>query len=132
LKVDTIFRQRNSAASTAQRAEGAMQQIHLSIQDLNHIVITEIGRGKSREDMVTYLRDRGWPEDNARKFISNALGQKTYQEYTAQEAAREAEQDDPFIIDDEKQKMQYAWVVAAIGLTMIALSAVNTLINIGR
>jgi hypothetical protein len=109
-----------------------MKHIHLSMQDLNHIVITEISRGKSRQDMVTYLRERGWPEDAAHRFISNAIGQKTYKELSAQEAAQEAEQDDPFVIDDEKQKLQYAWVVAAIGLSMIALSVVSNVISIVR
>jgi hypothetical protein len=78
------------------------------------------------------LRERGWPEDAARRFISNATSQKTYKEYAAKEAAREAEQDDPFVIDDEKRNQQYAWLVAAIALTMIAMSVIGTLVNIGR
>lgn len=109
-----------------------MKHIHLSLQDLNRIVITETSRGKSRDELVAYLRERGWPEDAARKFVSNAIGQQTYKEYTAKEAAREAEQDDPFVIDDEKQNTQLAWVVAAIGLSLIAISTLSTLIQIGR
>jgi hypothetical protein len=124
--------QRGVTDASGQGEEDAMQHIHLSIRDLNHIVIAEINRGKSCDDMVAFLRERGWPESTARKFISNAIDQKTYKEHEAQQAAREAEQDDPFVIDDEKRNMQYAWVVAAIGLSMIALSVVNSLINIVR
>jgi hypothetical protein len=109
-----------------------MKHIHLSMQDLNHIVITEMSRGKTRDDMVVYLRERGWPENAARKFISNVTSQQTYKDYSAQEAAREAEQDDPFVIDDEKQNMQFAWLAAAIGLSLIAMSTLSSLIQLGR
>lgn len=109
-----------------------MAHIHLSVQDLNQIVISEISRGKSRDDMVAYLRDRGWPEDTARKFISNATSQHHHKIKSAQDATREAEQEDPFVIDDEKQNEQFAWLAAAIGLWMIAMSVVGALVSLGR
>jgi len=109
-----------------------MKHIHLSMKDLNYIVISEISRGKTREDLVAYLGERGWPEDAARRFISNATSQKIYKEYAAKEAARESEQDDPFVVGDEKQNQQFAWLVAAIGLTMIAMSVISTLVNTGH
>lgn len=107
-----------------------MKQIHLSMQDLNQIIISEMSRGKSREEMVTYLVERGWPEDAARRFISNVKSQHTYRVQSAQDAAREAEQDDPFVIDDEKQKLHFAMLAAAIGLTLIAVSAAGALSNL--
>lgn len=109
-----------------------MTHVHLSMQELNQIVISEMGRGKSRDDMVAYLRERGWPEDAARKFISNATSQHTYKAKSAQEAAREAKQEDPFVMDDEKHNRQFALLAAAIGLGLIAMSVAGALVNLGR
>ena len=109
-----------------------MKHTHLSMRDINQIVITEICRGKTRDDLVACLRERGWPENAALRFISNATSQKNYKDGVDKEATREAERNDPFVIDDVKQSQQFAWLVAAIGLTMIAMSIIGTLINIGH
>ncbi len=109
-----------------------MTHIHLSMNDLNQIVISEMNRGKTRDDMVAYLRERGWPESAARKFIANATGQHTYKVQSAQDAAREAEQEDPFVIGDEKQNLHFALLAAVIGLTLLAVSAASALMNLGR
>jgi hypothetical protein len=109
-----------------------MKHTHLSMQDLNLIVITEMSRGKTRDDLVACLRERGWPENVARRFIANATSQKNYKDGVDKEAKRKAEQDDPFVIDDVKQNQQFAWLVAAIGLTMIAMRIIGTLVNIGH
>jgi hypothetical protein len=109
-----------------------MQHIHLSMQDLNQIVIAEMNRGKTCDDMIAYLRERGWPENSARKFIANATDQHANHVQSAQDAAREAEQDDPFTIDDRQQHFHYALFVAAIGLTLIAVSMAGGLMNLIR
>jgi hypothetical protein len=54
-----------------------MKHIHLSMRDLHQIIVTEKQRGKTPDDMVSFLRQRGWPEVTARKFIANALFQDT-------------------------------------------------------
>lgn len=53
-----------------------MEQSNLSMRDLNQIIVTESQRGKSLDDLVAYLRQRGWPEVTARQFVINTLEQR--------------------------------------------------------
>lgn len=53
-----------------------MKQSNLSMRDLNQIIVTESQRGKSLDDLVAFLRQRGWPEVTARQFVINTLEQR--------------------------------------------------------
>ena len=91
-----------------------MKHIHLSMQDLSQIVITEMSRGKSREDMVAYLRERGWPEEAARKFVANVSRQNLIRDPPMN-------RETPFADNDDRQIIQVLLLAAVIGLAMIAM-----------
>jgi len=53
-----------------------VKHAQLSLRDLNQIIIYETLCGKTRDDLVGYLRERGWPEQSARAFIHNTLSRE--------------------------------------------------------
>jgi hypothetical protein len=46
-----------------------MTQAQLSLRDLSQLVVLQIQKGKSRDEVVLVLVARGWPEVSAARFV---------------------------------------------------------------
>ncbi len=50
-----------------------MTHVQLSLHDLSQLVVMQAQRGKSRDEIVKELMERGWPEVSARQFVTMTL-----------------------------------------------------------
>jgi hypothetical protein len=103
-----------------------MKQVNrtrLSLRELSLIIINQMHAGKSQQEMVAYLRQRGWPDVSAQHFIANVLAQNT--------AVAQAD----VHLNDPKPAEEYSgsnsalflWLIALSGLALIGLSLISRL-----
>lgn len=105
-----------------------MKHIHLSMRELSQIVVAESHRGKKTDELVKYLRGRGWPEQSARKFIENTLAKERAERLARQEAERADDQSSPMApaeMDNENQPL--IWAMVAVGMLFASLLLLGAL-----
>jgi hypothetical protein len=90
--------------------------INLTMRELSLIIISQMHAGKSRQEMVAYLRQRGWPDASAQRFIANVLSQSAPMAHT------DADTD-----GDEPLSALALWLCTVIGLALIGFSLIASL-----
>ncbi len=93
-----------------------MKPIHLSMRDLNQIIAAELHRGKNTDELIAYLRQRGWPEVSARHFIQNALAKENAKPVSVNE-----EQTSDAVAPDKGLSM-LGWVAIGMALAFFILN----------
>lgn len=101
-----------------------MKQVNrtrLSLRELSLIIINQMQAGKSQQEMVAYLRQRGWPDASAQHFIANVLAQNTA---VAQVDVQrnEPEPDEEYPGDNSAL---FLWLIVLSGLALIGLSLIG-------
>jgi hypothetical protein len=86
------------------------------MRDLTQIVVAESTRGKNTDEIVDILKLRGWPEANARIFVSNTLSAQPANQGTQSDQSTEAVEDSNSFMSP---KPLLTWV--SIGLGVFAL-----------
>jgi hypothetical protein len=105
-----------------------MTHSHLTLRELSQIIVTETHCGRSKEDLINYLKQRGWPESAAKQFIMNVLGEEADADSIriAQKRPNAAQED-----RSRHRNLQLLWTVALIGIALITLNALG-LLHIAR
>jgi hypothetical protein len=103
-----------------------MKQVNrtrLSLQELSLIIINQMQVGKSQQEMVAYLRQRGWPDASAQHFIANVLAQNT----AVAQADVHANDLEPAEESPDHSSVALLWMIALIGLALTGLSLISRL-----
>jgi hypothetical protein len=99
-----------------------LDRTRLSLRELSLIIINQMQAGKSQQEMVAYLRQRGWPDASAQHFIANVLAQNTAvaqaDVHSSGPEQAESPSHDPALL---------LWLIALIGLTLTGLSLISRL-----
>ena len=88
------------------------------MRDFSQIITSESHRGKNTDELVHFLRERGWPEPSAKQFIRNVLAKDRAHALAEQELADTDE------LSNQKNDLQSgsqpaAWaLVVVIGLLL--------------
>jgi hypothetical protein len=95
---------------------------HFSMSDLNRIIVTELRRGKSQDDLIAYLQKRGWPLTAAEHFVRNAAFSEAVadQKYAEQQAERQ-----PTYATSKNWRIAIAWMLALMGLAVMLVDLVS-------
>jgi hypothetical protein len=97
-----------------------MKHFHLSMRDLSQIVINEIRSGKSKEEAIRFLKQRGWPEASARQFVMNVLAEEAASRAASQQA-------DAMQESEERTDVRLLWIIALIGIVLVGLNLMGVL-----
>ena len=52
-----------------------MTHVNLSLHELSELVVLQTQRGKSRDEIVKVLVERGWPQVSAERFVDMTLSE---------------------------------------------------------
>ncbi len=89
-----------------------MTNVKLSLHDLSQLVVMQAQRGKSRDEIIRVLVERGWPAVSAERFVSMTLTEQ--QERSASAAATGEDKphaDETFTSDQESRRV---WLVVLL------------------
>jgi hypothetical protein len=106
--------------------EDAMKQLrkpfNFSMSDLNHIIVEELRRGKTQDDLIGYLQKRGWPRTTAEHFVRNAaFGEAVANQRIAEEPASQ-----PLPQTPQKQwRAAIVWMMALMGLALMLVDIIS-------
>ena len=101
-----------------------MTQVHMSLRDLSQLVVLQIQRGKSRDEVAQVLVARGWPEVSAVRFVDMTLfeqGKRSSRARTSTEGQSPAHRTSP--------RGRWSWpllvvVLIAVGLLGLVMASV--------
>jgi hypothetical protein len=88
-----------------------------TMSELSSLVADELARGQSREDVVTLLVRRGWPEVSARHFVENKAQKLPTQRESSRESTVTAE------MYRRKMIRGLIWTVVGVILTAVMYRA---------
>ena len=95
-----------------------MTHVQLSLHDLSQLVVMQAQRGKSRDEIVRELMERGWPEVSARRFVTMTLIE---QQQRASNAAVQGEDEsnskESYTNDQESRRV--LWVMLLVTAVFI-------------
>jgi hypothetical protein len=110
--------------------EDAMKQLHkpfdssfkFSMSDLNHIIVEELRRGKTQDDLIAYLQKRGWPLTTAEHFVRNAA----FSEAVANQNITEQQLTQPSARATSKSwRAALVWMLALMGLAVMLVDFIS-------
>jgi hypothetical protein len=90
--------------------------IQLSLHDLSQLVMVQAERGKSREEIVQLLVERGWPKVSAVRFVNTTLTEQAGQSTRAQ-----MPDDDPQQANQAFMSDQESWRILLVVVLVTAI-----------
>ncbi len=98
-----------------------MTPVQLSMHELSQLVVLQWQRGRSREEIVRVLLERGWPEVSAVRFVNTVLSEQAARQVPAQEPEEKPQQQPTRRIFTGGQDM---WRVLVLVILIMALLTV--------
>jgi hypothetical protein len=92
-----------------------------SMSDLNHIIVEELRRGKTQDDLIAYLQKRGWPLTAAEHFVRNAA----FSEAVAEQRIADQQLTQPPTQPTSKSwRAALVWMLALMGLAVVLVDVI--------
>jgi hypothetical protein len=100
---------------------------HFSMSDLNTIVVEELRRGKTQDDMIAYLQKRGWPLTAAEHFVRNAAFSAAVadQKHAEQRIARQVGSQHSGATPQKSWRAAIVWMLALMGFVIVLVDLIS-------
>jgi hypothetical protein len=95
---------------------------HFSMSDLNRIIVAELRRGKSQDDLIAYLQKRGWPLTAAEHFVRNAAFSEAVAD---QRHAEQHTEQQPTSSNTKSWRAAIVWMLALMGLAVMLVDLIS-------